>query len=206
MEPFRSLQFRIVGDGKLLRPLVWCAFFLSSTFTAAGAAEPNIDTKNFTVDCRPLIGNTERGLKKTLRGSSGFTAVISDAAHRHYNARRRAGLQYWVLPGDVAQLKPPAKSIAAFSSRQQVVQLYGAMRPGSVYTLFVTAKNERGEMIAARTVIKASKCMPYVEPGIIPNELRHDRPKPLAQLDRGLSRHWNRSSARRAKIALPGAG
>jgi hypothetical protein len=37
-------------------------------FTAAAAAEPNIDTKNFSVDCRPLIGNTERGLKKNAAG------------------------------------------------------------------------------------------------------------------------------------------
>ena len=153
---------------------------------AAASAEPNIDTKNFAVGCRPLIGNTERRLRKTQRGTSGFTAVISDAAHRFYNARGRAGLQYWILRGDVAQLKPPAKSIAAFSSRQQVVQLYGVMRPGNVYTLFVTAKNERGETIAARSVIKASKCMPYVEPGLIPNELRRDRPKPLARVNRGL--------------------
>ena len=161
--------------------------------TAAAAAVPNIDTKNFAVDCRPLIGNTERGLKKTQRGTSGFTAVISDAAHRYYNARERAGLQYYILPGDIAQLKPPAKSIAAFSSKQQVVQLYGVMRPGNVYTLFVSAKNERGETIAARSVIKASKCMPYVEPGIIPNELRHDRPKPLARLNRGSSGNRNGS-------------
>ena len=172
-----TVRFKPSADGQLLRLAFCCAIFLSCLCTAAAAAaEPKIDTKNFAVDCRPLIGNTERGLKKTQRGTSGFTAVISDAAHRHYNARGRAGLQYWILPGDVAQLKPPAKSIAAFSSKQQVVQLYGAMRPGNVYTLFVTAKNERGETIAARTVIKASKCMPYVEPGIIPNELRHDRP------------------------------
>lgn len=149
-------------------------------FTATAAAEPNVDTKNFAVDCRPLFGDTQRGLKKAQHVTTGFTAVISDAAHRHYNGRGRAGLQYWILRGDVAQLKPPAKSVATFSSKQQVVQLYGVMRPATVYTLFVTAKNERGETIAARTVIKASRCMPYVEPGIIPNELRHDRPKPLA--------------------------
>ena len=179
-----ALHFKSSPDGKLLR-LAFCgAIFLSCMFTAAAAAEPNIDTKNFAVDCRPLIGNTERGMRKTARGTSGFTAVINDAAHRHYNARGRAGLQYWILRGDVAQLKPPAKSVATFSSKQQLVQLYGVMRPGSVYTLFVTAKNERGETIAARSVIKASKCMPDVEPGIIPNELRHDRPKPLARLNR----------------------
>ena len=187
-----ALRFKLSADRKLLRLGLCCAIFLSSVCVAA-AAEPNIDTKNFAVDCRPLIGNTERGLKRTLRGTSGFTAVISDAAHRYYNAPNRAGLQYWVLPGDVAQLKPPAKSIAAFSSKQQLVQLYGAMRPGSVYTLFVSARNERGETIAARSVIKASKCMPYVEPGIIPNELRHDRPKPLARLNRGSSTNRNGS-------------
>lgn len=175
MERSTDLRFRTLADGKLLRPAFCCAIFLSCVFTAA-AAEPNIDTKNFAVDCRPLIGDTARGLRKTPRGTSGFTAVISDAAHRHYNGRSGAGLQYWILAGDVAQLKPPAKSIATFSSRQQKVQLYGAMRPGAVYTLFVTAKNERGETIAARSVIKASRCMPYVEPGIIPNELRKNRP------------------------------
>ena len=176
----KALRFKPTADSNLLRAALACAIFVSSMFTAAAADEPNIDTKNFSVDCRPLIGNTERGIARTKRGTSGFTAVISDAAHRHYNGRGRAGLQYWILRGDVAQLKPPAKSVATFSTKQQVVQLYGAMRPGAVYTLFVTAKNARGETVAARTVIKASKCMPYVEPGIIPNELRHDRPKPLA--------------------------
>ena len=140
------------------------------------AAQPNIDTKNFAVDCRPLVGNTERGLKASSHVTSGFTAVISDAAHRHYNAAARSGLQYFVVRGDVSQLKPPTKSIAAFSSKQQKVQLYGVLRPGDVYTLFVTHKDERGEMVSARTVIKARKCVPYVEPGIIPNELRHTRP------------------------------
>ena len=144
--------------------------------TATAAAEPNIDTKNFSVDCRPLTGNTERGLRKTQRGTSGFTAVLSDAAHRHYNGPGRAGLQYWIVAGDVAELKAPVRPIARFSSKQQMIQLYGVMRPTAVYTLFVTGKNARGEGVFARSVIKARRCMPYVEPGLIPNELKKTRP------------------------------
>jgi hypothetical protein len=68
------------------------------------------------------------------------------------------------------------KPIAAFGSRRQTAQVYGAMQPGETYTIFITAGDPQRNGTAARTVVQGHKCVPYVEPGIIPNELDHDRP------------------------------
>lgn len=85
-------------------------------------------------------------------------------------------MKYWVVAGDVAHLTLAHRLVAAFATKQQKVQLYGGLRLTAVYTIFITYRGGRGQDASARTVIKARRCMPYVEPGIIPNELRHDRP------------------------------
>lgn len=41
--------------------------------------------------------------------NSGFTIVLSDAAHAYYNARSNPGLRYFVVPGDVSHLTPTLK-------------------------------------------------------------------------------------------------
>ena len=150
--------------------------FLGFALAEPAAAQPKIDTKNFILDCRPLVGNTETGIKPSRYQTTGFTSILSDAAHRYYNAPGRSGLQYFLVRGDVQQAKAPKKAIASFKSKQQRVQLYGVLHPFNVYTLFVTHTDERGGVTAARTVIKAVRCLPYTEPGIIPNELKHSRP------------------------------
>jgi len=167
-----------------MRPLyiAFAALMLSLVLSRDAAAQPNIDTKNFILDCRPLVGNSETGVKASRYLTSGFTSIVSDAAHRYYNAPGRAGLHYFLVRGDVQQAKSPKKAIASFKSKNQMVQLYGVLHPFNVYTLFVTHTDDRGEVTAARTVIKAVRCLPYTEPGIIPNELRHTRPLHKAAL------------------------
>ena len=140
------------------------------------AAQPPINTKRFAVDCQRLRGNPEKGLTQTRVTNSGFTIVLDDASHVYYNAATRPGLRYWVVPGDIALLNPGHKPVAAFASKMQRVQLYGGLEPGKLYTIFITAGSGKDAATAARTVIKAHKCIPQPEPGIIPNELRHDRP------------------------------
>jgi hypothetical protein len=143
---------------------------------SAVAAEPGINSKNFSVDCRQLRGNSQRGIIETKQRFSGFTIVLSDATHAYYNGKNGPGLRYWVVRGDVAQLQPYHRPIAAFGTRRQTAQLYGPMQPGELYTIFITAGDPQRGGTAARTVVKGHKCVPYVEPGIIPNELRHERP------------------------------
>ena len=144
--------------------------------TTAAAAEQTIDTKAFRIDCQRLQGNPQRGLRMTTRPYAGFTAVLSDAAHKFYNAPGQPGLRYWVVAGDVAQLKPMHKPVAAFGSRNQRVQVYGGMEADRLYTLFVTAGRPTKQSAAARTVFKASRCSPIGESAPIPNELKHTRP------------------------------
>jgi hypothetical protein len=165
-----------------LRYIAFTASILSLVASRAALAQPSIDTKNFILDCRPLVGNSETGVKASRYLTTGFTSIVSDAAHRHYNAPGRSGLHYFLVRGDVQQAKAPKKAVASFKSKKQMVQLYGVLLPFNVYTLFVTHTDERGEVTAARTVIKAVKCLPYTEPGIIPNELRHTRPLHQAAL------------------------
>ena len=107
---------------------------------------------------------------------SGFTITLDDATHTYYNAPKNSGLRYWVVPGDIALMDARHKPVAAFSSKKQRVQLYGAVESGKLYTIFITYGAGKDAKSAARTVIKAHKCIPQPEPGIIPNELRHDRP------------------------------
>ena len=146
-------------------------------------SEAAIDSQRFSVDCRRLRGNTERGLVETRQPQSGFTLVLSNASQRQYNHAPGPGLRYWVVAGDVAQLTSKHKPVAAFRSKSQTVQLYGAVKENSVYTIFITYRSG-GKDTSARTTIKARRCGPYVEPGIIPNELRPDRPLHLGRVDR----------------------
>jgi hypothetical protein len=164
-----------------LRIISFAALTFCFVLAAPAIAQPQIDTKNFILDCRRLVGNTETGIKPSRYQTSGFTSILSDAAHRYYNARGRSGVHYFLVRGDVQQAKAPKKAIASFKSKQQMVQLYGVLHPFNVYTLFVTHTDERGGVTAARTVIKAVRCLPYTEPGVIPNELKHDRPKHIAR-------------------------
>jgi hypothetical protein len=139
------------------------------------SAQPSINSKNFSLDCRQLRGDSQRGIVETKQRFSGFTIVLSDATHAYYNGGNGPGLRYWVVRGDVAQLRPFHKPIAAFATKRQTAQLYGPMQPGETYTIFITAGDPQRGGTAARTVVKGHKCVPYVEPGIIPNELDHDR-------------------------------
>ena len=109
---------------------------------AAGSAfaQPNIDTKNFAVDCRQLRGNTQRGLVATRENLPGFTIVLSDKAHAYYNAPNSPGLRYWVVAGDIPHLKPFHKPIIAFASKQQKVQAYGTLEQMKVYTIYHTPR------------------------------------------------------------------
>ena len=147
-------------------------------------AQPNIDSKSFAVDCRRMNGNTQTGLLPTKEPHSGFTLVLSNASHAFYNAPGKSGLRYWVVAGDVQQLKPTDKPVAAFGTRKQTAQLYGAMKSGAVYTIFITYNETRNRGVSARTVIKGRRCGPYVEPGKIPNILNPERPLHLARLSK----------------------
>jgi hypothetical protein len=165
---------------RLLTLVVLTVCCPSAADLVAQPSIPAINTKTFAVDCRRLQGDSARGFTKPKVALSGFTIVLNDAAHRYYNTSPRAGLRYWVVRGDVPHLLPTHKAVVAFGSRSQQVQSYGALQQGQVYTIFITHGDGKAPGTAARTVIKARKCLPYVEPGVIPNELRHDRPKPLA--------------------------
>ena len=149
-------------------------------FASSVGAQPPIDTKRFAVDCQRLRGNPQRGLGTTKEMNTGFTIVLSDTAHRYYNAPASSGLNYWVVPGDIGLLNRTHKPVTSFTSKNQVVQVYGAIRPEKIYTIFITHGDGKAKNAAARTSIKARRCGPYTEPGIIPNELRHNRIKPLA--------------------------
>ena len=176
MEP-AALHFRSSTDGKLVRSALCCAIFLSWIFTAAAAAvEPAINTKRFAVDCQKLRGNTARGLTEARTMNTGFSIVLDDRSHAFYNAPAKPGLRYWVVAGDIALLNPKQKAVAAFASKKQRVQFYGGLQQGKLYTIFITHGSGKEAQAAARTVIKAHRCIPQPEPGIIPNELRHDRP------------------------------
>jgi hypothetical protein len=167
----------------MFSPSMRLALFIAALLTAAetaGAQEPNIDTKSFRIGCERMEGNSQRGLKLTRHPRTGFTAVLSDAAHRYYNAPGQPGLRYWLLRGDVAQLTRAQKPVAAFGTRNQRVQFYGALEADQLYTLFVTSGRPTKQSAAARAVFKARRCSPIGETAPIPNELRHDRPKPLA--------------------------
>jgi hypothetical protein len=154
--------------------VVLCSF-ISGDLLAQPKA-PAINTKRFAVDCQKLRGNTEKGLAPSRTMNSGFTIVLDDASHAFYNAPAKPALRYWVVPGDVALLNPKQKAVAAFASKKQRVQLYGGLEPGKLYTIFITHGTGKEAQAAARTVIKAHKCIAQPEPGIIPNELRKDRP------------------------------
>ena len=160
---------------RLTRPALLGAILIG-TAAAVSAADPTIDTKAFRIDCQRLEGNSQRGLRIARRPHAGFTAVLSDATHKFYNAPGKPGLRYWVVAGDVAQLKPIHRPVAAFGSRNQRVQLYGGLEADKLYTLFVTAGRPTTQSAAARTVFKARRCSPIGESAPIPNELRHTRP------------------------------
>ena len=144
-------------------------------------AQPNIDSKSFAVDCRRMNGNTQTGFSPTKEPQSGFTLVLSNNSHAYYNGPGKLGLRYWVVVGDAAQLTRTTKPVAAFGSRKQTVQLYGAFEQGTNYTIFISYGDPERNGAAARTVIKARRCSPYVEPGITPNILNPERPHHLAQ-------------------------
>ncbi len=117
-------------------PIVsFAAVFLNVSFSGSAVAQPSINTKNFSVDCRPLRGDTERGLGGTKQRNSGFTIVLSDSSQAYYNGPASRGLKYWVVAGDVAHLTLAHRLVAAFATKQQKVQLYGGLQPNAVYTI-----------------------------------------------------------------------
>ncbi len=158
-------------------PIVsFAAVFLNVSFSGSAVAQPSINTKNFSVDCRPLRGDTERGLGGTKQRNSGVTIVAQRFVPGLLQRTCEPGFE--ILGGRWGRRAPNPRPrlVAAFATKQQKVQLYGGLQPNAVYTIFITYRGGRGQDASARTVIKARRCMPYVEPGIIPNELRHDRP------------------------------